>query len=155
MLAVGTFSFLFHVSHNLISQYFDFLGMYGFLIYYLLLRYSGLRRIHLKAATYLSLLMGLTHGLNLLGLPFQLVIVGLAFLVLIQERHFLKQSIDLQRGTVLILIAESCSLIDLRRVWCQPHSWIQGHAIWHVLSALSLYYLVQHLRKTLPTLTTP
>jgi hypothetical protein len=28
--------------------------------------------------------------------------------------------------------------------WCDPDSWIQGHAVWHILDALSIYFLFRY-----------
>ena len=37
------------------------------------------------------------------------------------------------------------SLLDVTRTWCLPgHAYLQGHAIWHVLSALCLLALYFH-----------
>ena len=29
-------------------------------------------------------------------------------------------------------------------MWCVPESWLQGHALWHILCALAVYYLGRH-----------
>ena len=41
-------------------------------------------------------------------------------------------------GLALLAAAALCSLLDVTRVACDPASWLQGHAAWHVLSALAL-----------------
>ena len=39
-------------------------------------------------------------------------------------------------------VAGSASLADVTRVWCEPaNHWLQGHAVWHVLTATALYVL--------------
>ena len=38
----------------------------------------------------------------------------------------------------LIAVAATFSALDASRVFCDPDHFLQGHAIWHVLSALSL-----------------
>lgn len=41
----------------------------------------------------------------------------------------------------LALLA-AASLANLTRVWCDPQDhWLQGHAVWHVPTAASLYVL--------------
>jgi hypothetical protein len=42
---------------------------------------------------------------------------------------------------VLLGAAALASLADVTRAWCDPASWLQGHALWHVLSALALAQL--------------
>ena len=42
----------------------------------------------------------------------------------------------------LLASAGAASLADVTRVWCDPtNHWLQGHAVWHVLSAAALYSL--------------
>jgi hypothetical protein len=47
-------------------------------------------------------------------------------------------------GAALGLIAAAgvCSALDVTRVFCDPNDhWLQGHALWHLLSAASLLAL--------------
>jgi hypothetical protein len=39
------------------------------------------------------------------------------------------------------------SALDVTRTWCDPHSLLQGHAIWHVLSAICLGFAFLHYRQ--------
>jgi hypothetical protein len=39
----------------------------------------------------------------------------------------------------LIGIGYGVRALDVSRAWCDPASWLQGHALWHLLSAASLY----------------
>jgi hypothetical protein len=40
------------------------------------------------------------------------------------------------------------SVLDVTRTWCDPtHPFLQGHAIWHVLSALGLFAAYFHYRQ--------
>lgn len=34
--------------------------------------------------------------------------------------------------------------------WCVPASWLQGHAVWHVLSVASIWLAFEHARRTSP-----
>ena len=40
---------------------------------------------------------------------------------------------------VLIVIAIKIRTLDVQKVGCDPHSFLQGHAVWHVLTALSSF----------------
>jgi hypothetical protein len=43
-------------------------------------------------------------------------------------------------GLALLVAAAAFSLADVTRAFCDPaNHWLQGHAIWHVLTAASLY----------------
>jgi len=35
-------------------------------------------------------------------------------------------------------------ILDFTHVLCRPDSWIQGHAIWHILGAVAAWYLFLH-----------
>ena len=39
--------------------------------------------------------------------------------------------------------ASTFSLADVTRAWCDPDRWLQGHALWHVLSAAALVALLR------------
>ena len=49
----------------------------------------------------------------------------------------------MNRRTIALLgAAAAASAADVSRVFCDPtNHWLQGHAIWHLLSAASLYVL--------------
>jgi hypothetical protein len=43
---------------------------------------------------------------------------------------------------LLLSAAGAASLADVTRTWCDPtNHWLQGHALWHLLSAGALYAL--------------
>ncbi len=60
---------------------------------------------------------------------------------------------------VLVLIAIKIRTLDVQKVGCDPHSFIQGHAIWHLLTALSSFcsywfFRFGTLTRTYPSLNT-
>ncbi len=42
-------------------------------------------------------------------------------------------------GLVLIIVASQIRTLDVQKVDCDPHSVFQGHAFWHILTALSSF----------------
>ncbi len=51
-------------------------------------------------------------------------------------------------GVALISAGACFSLLDVTRTWCLPdHPFLQGHAIWHGLSALALLACYFHYRQ--------
>jgi hypothetical protein len=47
-----------------------------------------------------------------------------------------------------IAVAGTFSALDASRKWCDPSShWLQGHAIWHMLAAVSLVLSLMHYRQ--------
>ena len=83
--------------------------------------------------------------------PIQLLVALLIAGILIQELT-IRARTSSQTGKAdyrlyglawgLLALAGCFSLADVTRTWCDPsRHWIQGHAIWHLLSATSLYVL--------------
>lgn len=40
---------------------------------------------------------------------------------------------------VLMVIAVKIRTLDVQKVGCDPHSWYQGHSVWHLLTAMSSF----------------
>lgn len=51
-------------------------------------------------------------------------------------------------AVLALAIAYAAWLADDRGLWCEPGSWLQGHALWHLLTALAGGLLVAHYRRT-------
>ncbi|MFH1811361.1 MAG: ceramidase domain-containing protein [Pseudomonadota bacterium] len=157
---MGLFSFVYHASNNYLTQVFDFVGM--FLYVYLLVRinlvrvWPGLRTW--QRPIYWGLILGstgLVHGMYLLDLPYQLLI-AIGVLVLVVTEVICMRRGDWQRyryryfglSLLIIVVAESFSLLDVSRTWCQPENLIlHGHAIWHVLGSVSILFAFLHYRQ--------
>jgi len=80
------------------------------------------------------------------GIPIQGTVAACIALALAQEAWLRRSAPEpLPRaywvGLALLAAAGVCSLLDVTRVWCEPTSWLQGHAVWHVLSAFALLAL--------------
>ncbi len=84
------------------------------------------------------------------SVPIQGMIVVLIAAILGQEAAVARRrppgSPPIARGAfylalLLIAAAAAFSLADVTRTWCDPESWLQGHAVWHLLSAASLVAL--------------
>ena len=159
MALMGLLSALYHASNNYLTQMFDFVGMY-LLIFWLLtinLRRNGWIQMRRQVPVFVGLLlMGvlLVHLMYLSQLRFQVLIALISMAILITEfsaRRDPKERVQLRNfwaGVALILLAQTASLADLNRVLCDPDNhWLQGHALWHLLSAAALYFSVQHYRQ--------
>jgi Ceramidase len=42
-------------------------------------------------------------------------------------------------SVVLMVIAVKIRTLDVQKVGCDPHSWYQGHSVWHLLTAMSSF----------------
>jgi hypothetical protein len=47
-------------------------------------------------------------------------------------------------GAAIMAVAFAIWILDYTRVLCRPDSWIQGHALWHILGAIAAWYLLLH-----------
>ncbi len=150
-IAVGVFSFVYHASYTFFLQFFDFVGM--FLFCFTVLSENALRlgwiRTARKATFFfagVASFSGLVLVLWQLGLPYQglvlvLILVAVGQELLAWRKHGPASGYGIYAtGLGLLVVAASFSLADLTRTWCDPSNhWLQGHAIWHVLTAAALY----------------
>lgn len=149
---MGLGSFFFHASNNYFSQIIDFVGMYVWACYLLNLNLLRLQWIPEKEKNYwyfgwIVFFTVLIPLCRLIHFPYQNLIVILGLLIILTELKCAKVEKDLVKNykpllmtLVIIIIAETLSLLDLTRVICDPKNhFIQGHAVWHVLCALATY----------------
>lgn len=154
-IAVGSFSLVYHASYTYFFQFFDFVGMFVFC--FAVITANALRLGWIGAAgrwrffaAGVSVSSASVPLLSLTPIPIQ-SLIGLLILAI------LGQELALHRGRApdapapdyrlfglalgLIAAAAACSLADVTRSWCDPDHWLQGHALWHLLSAASLLAL--------------
>ncbi|HXK25647.1 MAG TPA: ceramidase domain-containing protein [Myxococcota bacterium] len=148
-VAIGVFSFAYHASYTFALQFFDFVAMFLFSFTVLARNAVRLRWIAPAHETRffvacVALFSALVPPLFRVGFPIQaLVALGIA-VALAQEwrlrrRDGASPAYRSYRLALLLLGAAAlASLADVTRAWCDPTSWLQGHALWHVLSALAL-----------------
>ncbi|MCP9767976.1 hypothetical protein EGI22_08630 [Lacihabitans sp. LS3-19] len=66
----------------------------------------------------------------------QTVLVFIIYFRNRQERFFLLAISSI----ILMFIAVKIRTLDVQKIGCDPHSFYQGHAIWHLLTALSSFF---------------
>eukprot|EP00462_Mataza_sp_D1_P020858 CAMPEP_0175143274 /NCGR_PEP_ID=MMETSP0087-20121206/13330_1 /TAXON_ID=136419 /ORGANISM="Unknown Unknown, Strain D1" /LENGTH=268 /DNA_ID=CAMNT_0016427303 /DNA_START=63 /DNA_END=868 /DNA_ORIENTATION=+ len=165
-IVVGLCSFAYHASYTAFFQWGDFVGMY---IFGSVPAVLNLRRFHivthrqqLRVAVLLVLFLSLlTALLQQIKFPIQLVIVAIIGTTLAQETFlFLRERTAAQhsnkkasaslapnrakfvQGIVFLFLGGTCSFLDVTNRWCDPDNHvIQGHALWHVLTAWALLCL--------------
>jgi len=148
-VAIGVFSFAYHASYTYALQFFDFVAM--FLFSFTVIARNAVRlgwitpaRETLFFLAGVAVFSALVPPLFALGFPIQALVALLIAAGLAQEfalrrrdgptpayRHY-------RVGLLLLAAAALASLVDVTRVACDPASWLQGHAVWHILSALAL-----------------
>jgi hypothetical protein len=153
---VGVLSFVFHATNNFATQLLDFIGMYvlAFLLVALNLRRMGWLRPERVGHVHVGLTVGCTLAIPVMRhvrIPYQLVVL-VAVLVIVGTEVSLSRRADRResyrdfwRAVGLMAAAAACSVVDVTRVWCEPDNhWLQGHALWHLLSALALLFAARH-----------
>ncbi len=164
---MGALSLIYHATNNYISQLFDFFGMFFYmslLIAWNLRRLGVVSTVRGHTLMYGLLIAGnhwLLFTVPAWDIPIQAIITWNVLAILVSEAlvfvlrrsHPVYGTRDLMGtpagdgryrwfwlGLGMMAIAISFSIADNQRIWCDPedHFW-QGHALWHVFSALSIY----------------
>ena len=60
------------------------------------------------------------------------------------ERRLAPSSRPLRLAVLALGVAYAVWVADDRGWWCEPTSWLQGHALWHLLTAVSGGLVVEH-----------
>jgi hypothetical protein len=148
---VGVFSFAYHASYTWALQFLDFVGMFLFCFTVLARNASRLGWIEPRRETRffgIGVLgaSALVPVLFELGFPIQLTVAACIAVALGQEAALRRRApgVAFPRsyplGLALLGAGAIASALDLTRVACDPRNhWLQGHAVWHVLTALALY----------------
>ncbi|MCC7440613.1 MAG: ceramidase domain-containing protein [Bdellovibrionales bacterium] len=160
-VAIGLTSFAFHASYTFFFQFFDYVGMYTLfcLLIVLNLRRSGRVQPSFLVPAYLIGICGmsaLVPVMHAAGIPVQLTIAGLLALILAQELWLRfdgrrkPEYRELWRALGAFGLGFVFTLLDGTRTWCDPSNhWLQGHALWHVFTALALPFLYRFYRPLL------
>ena len=139
-------------------QILDFFAMYVFC--YLLITLN-LRRLGVLAAgtwrrAFWLLVAGttaLTVAIDFLLVPIQGIVFLLILAIAGSEAWLWRRDRSGSHGLFLLALAFLTaggvfSALDVTRTWCDPsHPFLQGHALWHVLSALCLFAAYFHYRQ--------
>ena len=156
-ILIGVTSLLYHASFSLLFQILDLCSMY--LLSSVLIVLSARRVWHLGngyfyllylvlvvTAVTLFLLIRKTSGIIIFGVHI-LAIIALEFVGLIAG------GVPVGYGSfawmlALFLVALVFWILDYKRVLFTPgNHWIQGHAIWHVLSSFCFVFIYNHYRQ--------
>ncbi len=156
MFLMGACSLYYHLSNFYISQILDFVGMYLFVFWLLVLnlRKAKLitRKMQVPAHIIISLLATLTlHYMYLNHIKFQMIIaIGVLTILICEFLAYKRSSVKRHykyffTGIILVGLAQLASQLDLQRIWCDPSNHVlQGHALWHLLAAIGLTISYKH-----------
>jgi hypothetical protein len=158
MFIMGLCSLIYHMSNNYLTQVFDFVGMYLFVFWLIILNFRRLKWVSKEKQVHLMVGLSvvctaLIQVMYMAHLKFQIIIALAVLTILATEYICFKRSEKpikytmLVTGLILVAIAQAFSLMDAARVeWvCDPQNhWFQGHAVWHIVAAIGLTFAYKH-----------
>jgi hypothetical protein len=157
-ILIGIGSTFYHMSLAFAGQVVDVLSMYLLTSFMLLYNLSRTRRMGNGAFVGWYLLLNVLLGFISIRVPVLrryifvvlLVAVLTSELIVRRKRRPRMNEAFLVAAIASLLMACSAWILDVSRVVCAPDSWLQGHAMWHVLMAavigwMYLYYRSEQL----------
>ena len=154
LVAVGIGSFAYHAVLTFNTQFADVFGMYliaTFILIYNLERFRRVTPVTLIAG-YLGLNAALAASLYFLSPLRRYLFAALIIGALLLERMYRRKNrVTANTGQLitaigLLALGFIIWIADITRIACSPHSWLQGHAIWHLLGAAASWYVYSYYR---------
>ncbi len=147
-VVIGVGSFLLHATLTLWGQFYDVLGMYllsGFLLAYAVQRWRGWPS-GTASALYLALCVILIALLWIMPETRRwlfAVVLAVALVAELALARPLRPNIRVSLfgyGLLANTVAFGIWILDNTRALCMPDSLLQGHAAWHLLGAVAVYF---------------
>jgi hypothetical protein len=152
LLVIGFGSAYFHATLSFRGQFADVLGMYLLATFALLYGIDRLRT--LSGATLVTSYIATNAVLAMLlyrmpivrRVMFGLLIIAVLFVEILIRRKSGPGSATRQLwiAAAIMGLAFVVWILDFTRILCRPESWMQGHAVWHVLGAVAAWYLFRY-----------
>lgn len=152
-ILIGLGSWFYHASLTFVGQWFDVMGMYLLGTFMVLYNVTRLRPLSNRVFVVSYALFNLALGFSLIVAPALrrylfggLLLVTIALEVSIRRRHVTHiRTVYFIAALLIYVLAQIIWTLDLNHILCDPNSLLQGHAVWHVLTAIStgllyLYY---------------
>ncbi|HSD82293.1 MAG TPA: ceramidase domain-containing protein [Anaerolineae bacterium] len=173
-ILIGLGSWFYHASLTFVGQWFDVMGMYLLGTFMVLYNVARLRPLSNRAFVIGYAAFNLALGVSLIIVPELrrylfggLLVMTIVLEGLLRQRRRNRVSPGERGGKgesrnpvsdgggyfvaalLIYVLAQIIWTLDLNHIVCHPHGLLQGHAIWHVLTALSagllyLYYRSEH-----------
>lgn len=151
-IIIGVGSAFYHASLTFIGQFFDVLGMFMLATFMLVYAFERIWTLRLKTTIGLYLTINLFFGWMQFAIPdtrryaFAIVLI----IALLFEAYYRRQNAPnitankLHLGVSLLTLAYIIWILDNTRILCAETSLLQGHALWHLLGAVSVWFLYEY-----------
>lgn len=154
LIVIGLGSAFYHASLTFVGQFFDVMGMYLLATFILLYNLDRWRTMPRKSFVVTYLAANLMLAYLLIELPIlRRWIFGVILLAALapeflrrRRRRVDIQTKYLRAAVAIMLTAFIIWILDYAKVLCDPASWLQGHALWHLLGAQAAGYLYLYYR---------
>lgn len=152
LVVVGLGSAYFHATLTFRGQFADVLGMYLIATFALLYSIGQLRT--LSGAMFVGAYIAANAVLAMLlyWVPvYRRPVFGLLIVALLLVEVLIRRTSGVGSATrhlwfaaAIMGVAFVIWILDFTRILCRPDSWMQGHAVWHVLGAVAAWFLFRY-----------
>ncbi|HHZ64680.1 MAG TPA: hypothetical protein EYN51_04145 [Flavobacteriales bacterium] len=150
----GAGSFYYHASLTFISQWFDVMGMYFSVSFFIIYNLDRLYKIGTAKVYSLYFAVNILLGVLLVTIPeARRYLFGSFMLLLLVSIHYSQLKLKTEIRTSYLYWAIACFIIafglwilDIEHIVCVPNSLFQLHAVWHCLTALSGFFIYMYYR---------
>jgi hypothetical protein len=157
LMMIGLGSAFYHASLTFAGQFFDVMGMYLAAVFILLYNFSRVSALSARRFVLLYVLLNLILASILLEWPAlrRYIFAALVLFSLWPEYRVRTQKQREINGFFLhaawwtLVAAFIIWVVDLTKFLCYPTSWLQGHALWHLLGATAAGFLYLYYRSEL------
>jgi hypothetical protein len=158
LIFIGGSSFFYHATLSFFGQFLDIFSMYLFGVLVAVGALVRCGRISMRTAIIVFIVANAVLAVVQYDYPdarrilFGALLVPGVVLELIPAINGHRESGGKVRfvyiGVAVLAVAYLFWTLDQDNILCDPYSWFQGHAVWHVLTAIASFMIVIHYRNT-------
>ncbi|PCH93714.1 MAG: hypothetical protein COB85_06525 [Bacteroidetes bacterium] len=150
----GVGSFYYHASLTFMSQWFDVMGMYFSVTFFIIYNLDRLRKLGPTKVYASYFAINILLGVLLVTIPeARRYLFGSFLFLLLFSVYYSQVKLKTEIRTGYLYWAIACFavafglwILDIKHIVCVPDSLFQLHAVWHCLSALSGFFIYMYYR---------